>query len=420
MDRQLEKKRITPKRVIYGSTLVIFLGLILFALLNDDNTSELKVASNRLSIATVESGDFVEYYPFEATVIPKTSVFLDVEEGGTVDEILIEGGEPVTKGDLILRISNASLQRSSIDTETRLLENLDQIRNTQFNREQSQLILKDSLLDLSYQLDQLSKDKKRYDALVEVDGISRQEYDAISDKLIYLQQKKQLLEERMRQEEALSKQQLEQASRSIERLNTSLDLMSNILLSLEIRAPISGHLSNIDANLGERIAQGQRIGQIDLLDEFKLQAAVDEYYSYDITTGTTGHFELNDQSYQVSVSRVYSEVVNNEFLVDLEFVADKPADLRRGQTLNVELSFSEPKQSITVKKGGFYQQTSGRWVYLISEDGTSARKIMITSGKQNPQQVEVLEGLQPGDRIISSSYSFYNEADVLIFDEPIN
>jgi HlyD family secretion protein len=374
-----------------------------------------------MTTAEVRTGEFREYFPFDGRVEPKTTVYLDIEEGGRVEEIFVEGGQYVEEGDLILRFSNATLQRSSIDTETRLVENLNALRNTQINLAQNALVLRGQLLDLEYQILETEKTFKRYESIRDTGAVTKEAYERARDELGYLRDKRTLLLERIEQEERLSQSQLQQADISIDRLNVMLDLVSQIIDSLEVRAPISGFLSNIAADLGQNINRGQRIGQIDILDEYKISVSIDQYYISRVEVGTRGRFELDGRSYDVVIDKIFPEVdlASNTFKVDVAFAGDIPPNLRRGQRLTVEMSFGEPEQALMVARGGFYQQTSGRWVYLISEDRESARRVPIRLGRQNPRFVEVLEGLRPGDWIVTSSYEAFNESDELSFSEPI-
>jgi HlyD family secretion protein len=366
-------------------------------------------------------GEFREYYPFDATVEPVTSVYLDVETGGRVEQIFAEGGKFVNKGDLILRFSNASLQRSSIETESRLLENLDIQRNTMFTREQNILIQKENVLNLDYQISELERKYKRYRDLGDYSNvIPEEEFQRVRDELTYKKRQKELLEERIRQEERLSQIQLEQADKSIERLNKSMDLLARTVESLDVRAPISGYLSSIDAEVGQNIGPGKRIGQIDLLEKLKLRAGIDQYYITKVALGTKGKFTLEGNAYEVEVQKIYPEVKDDKLTVDMAFVGEMPAGIKRGQTLTVELDFSESGKSLVVPKGGFYNQTNGRWVYLVAEDRRSAYRTNIRTGRQNPRDVEILEGLREGDWIITSGYDSFNAVDTLVFPQPVD
>lgn len=422
MDRIIEKKKFPLSRLVLifgGGAFVIVLA---WMLMSQSGRTRLRIDATRITPAQVKYAEFQDYYPSSGWVEPETSVYLDVDSGGRVEEIFVEGGQFVHKGDPILRFSNVDLRRSLIDTETRLLENLDRQRNTQFTRTQSQLLLKEQLLDLEYQILDLEKKYKRYKALIDHDrnDISVEQYEAARDELEYRRGKRDLLKRRIQVEDQLGKQQLELANKSIKRLDVQLDLINQIVEGMEVKAPITGHLSSIDAEIGQNINKGQRIGQIDLLDKFKIRGEIDQYYLSRVNVGTMGKFELDGKTYAVAVKKIYPEVTENQFEFDMNFVGEPPPGLKRGQELTVELSFSEPSQSLMVTKGGFYQQTSGRWVYLISKDGKSARRTNIRLGRQNPRYVEILEGLKEGDWIITSGYDSYNEADELIFNEPLD
>lgn len=422
MDKVLEGKSRPASRLVLPVAAVAAFAALAYYVVERSGTSRLRVDPTRLTTARVEHGDFREYYPFDGTVEPVTSVYLDIDEGGRVEEIYLDGGQYVEKGDLILRFSNATLQRNSIDTETRLVENLNGLRNTQFNLAQNALLLKDALLDLDYRILELEKVYGRYEFLMSSESetdLSREQFERTADELAYLREKRRLLGERIEQEEILSRQQLEQAEQSIEQLTLSLELLNRIVDSLEVRAPVSGFLSSIDAQLGQNIPRGQRIGQIDQLDAFKIGVRIDQYYISRVQVGTPGRFDLDGESYAVTVDRIYPEVVNDAFLVDVAFDGAVPENLRRGQRLTVEMSFSEPTSSLMVARGGFQQQSGGRWVYLVSEDRSSAYRAPIRLGRQNPRYVEVLEGLKAGDWIISSSYDAFNEAEELTFTEPL-
>jgi HlyD family secretion protein len=422
MDRKLEKKGWSPARlalIIGGISLVLVLASLI---LNQSGKSSLRIDSSRITVSRVEQGQFLEYYPSSGWVEPETSYFLDVEQGGRADEILVEGGQYVNKGDLILRLSNVALQRQNIETEMRLMENLDRQQNTQFARTSNKLMMRESLQDLEYQILDLEKRYRRYKALTEqkTNDLSREQFEAVRDELAYRKNRRDLLKERIRIEDQLSEQQLELANKSIDRINVSLDLLNQIAASMDVRAPISGHLSSISAEIGQNILPGQRIGQIDLLDKFKLRVEIDQYYLNRVEIGTKGKLELNGKTYAVTVKKIYPEVLNNIFNVDMTFIDEPPTGLKRGQELTVELSFGEPSQSLMVSKGGFYQQTSGRWVYLITAEGKSAVRTDIRLGRQNPRHVEVLEGLHEGDWVITSGYDSFNAVDELIFNEGLD
>ena len=421
MDRAIQKQGWSRSRWLLIGAVTVVTVLAGWRIASRANGTHLQVDADRLTTGVVQEGDFLDYYPFDGTVQPATSVYLDIEGGGRVAQIFVEGGQHVEKGDLILRFENTTLRNTAIGTETQLLYNLDIQHETVFNRKQSTLLLRDTLLDLDYQILDLQKTFKRQDQVMQsaYPAFSVDTYEATRDKLKYLKDKRALLAERIRQEDELSTQELTQAKRSIDRLNTGLGLVNEIVESLNVRAPIAGWLSTIDAQVGQNIPAGQRIGQIDLLDKFKVRAKIDQFYISKVEIGTTGHIDLDGKTWPVTVQKIYPEVKDNAFEADVVFDGTGPEGLKRGQTLTVELTFGAPSHGLVVAKGGFYQQTSGRWVYLVSKDGRSARRANVRLGRQNPRQVEVLDGLRAGDRIITSGYDAYNESDELQFSEPI-
>lgn len=420
MDRAIEQEKWPLKRIIWIAGLVIIVVVVAYQMISTAGTSSLKVDSSRITTSTVTEGEFLDYYPFDGRIEPVTTVYLDMQEGGRVEEIYVEAGQYVEQGDLILRISNASLMRTTITTETSLLENLDRLSQTQFSRAQSKLSLTESLLNMDYQILEQEKQYARFVVLREQgSALSEEQFETVSDDLEYLIQKRELLKERIRQEDLLNEQQLATNEYSMERTRLSLEILAQIADNLNVRAPISGHISTIVAELGENLNNGRRIGQVDVLDSFKMNVNIDQYYLSKVEIGTTGNLTFNGQDYVAITTKIYPEVTNDQFSVDMEFLGEAPPELRRGQTLTVELSFSEPQQSLMVTKGGFYQRTGGRWVYLISEDGETARRVDLRLGRQNPRFVEVLEGLIEGDRIITSGYDTFNEVDELVFDQPI-
>lgn len=422
MDRTIEKKGWSTTRLTVGGLLGVVVLIVVWQFISRTGTSRLSVDPARLTTAQVRTGEFREYYPFDGTVQPAVSVYLDVEEGGRVEQVVDDGGQHVQKGDLILRFSNATLERSTIQTESQLLYNLDIQRGTQHDRAQNVNLLKETLLDLDHEiLDAQNKDH-RYAKLIK-DGnaaISQEQFETQHNQLQYLKDKRALMAERIREEDEASTREIAEAQKAIDSENTNLKMLQQIAKGLEVRAPISGELSTIDAQVGQNINAGQRIGQIDLLDKLKVNVSIDQFYISRVQVGTIGHVNLDGKTWDVKIQKVYPEVKSNAFSADAIFVGETPESLKRGQTLTIELTFSAPSRTLIVNKGSFYQETSGRWVYVLAKDGRSARKTQVRLGRQNPLQVEVLEGLTEGDRIITSGYDTFNSVDELQFTDSIN
>lgn len=421
MDRVIEKQGRPLLQWVFiglGALAAVFVIWLLFV---RTGSSRLRADSTRLNTAVVEKGQFREYYPFDASVQAANVVYLDVEQGGRVDKIFFKGGEHVEKGDLLMRFDNVSAQRNAIDTEIRLLETLDTYRNTEFNTATSNLQRRDTLLDLDHQLQDLEAKFKRYDALMKTPNspISVEQYETTRDQLKFLRSRRDIMAERFRQEEIMSANRLDLARRSIDRMNESRDLLNRSMEAMEVRAPVSGTLSTIDAEMGQNVPPGKRLGQIDEPGGFKLRTRIDQAYADRVQAGTVGHVTLDGQNWDVKVLKIFPEVKQNVFEADVVFTDKAPQSLKSGQTVTVELSFSSPTESLIVAKGSFYQHTAGRWVYLVAPDGKSAHRVDVKLGRQNPRQVEVIEGLREGDRIVASGYEGYNDIDELQFSEPI-
>ncbi len=421
MDEAIERDPLPLSKVLFIGAVGVVVVVLGWTILGGSNPTSLSIDSERVSVDQVRIGDFEEYIPVTGNVQPETTVYLDLQEGGIVEQIYIESGTKVRKGDIILGFSNTAVQKNNIDSETRLLENLNQLRNSKISLTEKNLLLKDQLLDLSFSIQELERTFERYELLnsQQNTNLSREKYESTRDQLAYLREKKALLEERIVQESRLRQQQSQQVDDSIERVDRSLAILSQIAESLELRAPIGGFLSSMNAEIGQNFQRGQRIGQIDQLDSFKVAATIDQYYIAKVSTGQEGTFEFGGQSFRLRIEKIYPEVNNDAFQVDLTFAGSGPAGIKRGQSLQIELSLSEAKTTNLVSKGGFYRYTNGRWVYRVSDDGSRAHRVDVVPGRQNPESFEVLEGLSVGDWIVSSSYEAFRDVDELVFEQPL-
>jgi HlyD family secretion protein len=423
MDKPIAARRWRPGQIALVAGLgIASLALISLTVANSGKT-RLSVDSQRLSVSQVRRGELEEYVPIDGRVQPSTSVFLDLAEGGIVEEIAVESGNPVKQGELILRFANNAAQKENIETETRLLENLNQLRNSKISLTTSSLVLQEQLLDVQYNIEDLQARYSRAEQLMksEQPPLSRQEFESLRDQLAYQRSKRKLLDERIRKESELERQQVAQIELSIARVNRNLDVLARIAESLAVRAPVDGQLSSLSAEVGQSFQRGARIGQIDQLDSFKVQADVDQYYISKVALGQTGKFEMDGRRYRLQVSKVYPEVAKDVFQVDMLFVGDVPPGIRRGQRLQIDLSLSESRVTNIIEKGGFYRHSNGRWAYRVAEDGRSARRTNVVFGRENPQSVEVIDGLEVGDWVITSSYEGLNDVDELkLGDDVIN
>ncbi|HMN46379.1 MAG TPA: HlyD family efflux transporter periplasmic adaptor subunit [Povalibacter sp.] len=378
------------------------------------------VKPERLSVAQVQRGEFHEYVPVNGTVLPSATVFLDLEEGGIVEHVYLQPGAMVKQGDLILSFSNNAVQKQNIEAETRLLENLNELRNSRYTLARSGLMLRQDLLDVEYEIQELQRTHQRYERLMSSRSaaLSREQYETSRDKLEYLQRKHALLEERIERETGLQQQQEAQIQSSMERVSRNLQVLSRIVDSLEVRAPVDGLLSALGAEQGQSFQRGERIGQIDQASGFKVRADVDQYYVSSVATGRISQFTFNGRVHELKIVKIYPEVRQEMFQADMEFVGAMPEGLKRGQKLQLQLSLSESRAATLVEKGQFTRATGGRWVYLLAPDGRSAVRTPVVLGRQNPQYVEVLEGLRPGDWIVTSSYENFGGVEEVALPEP--
>lgn len=421
MDKLIQKKKVVIQRKHIGFTVLLLSGMLYFSMAGS-GTSSLKVDPQRLSITEVRKGNFNEYIPVNGVVQPLETVYLDLLEGGIVEKISNQGGVMVQKGDLVLTLSNSTLQKQNIDSETRLLENLNNLRNSDIAATEQGLMLEEQLIALDFDIAEQKKRFNRFSTMQQnAPGVlSDEQYEAVRDQIEHLQDKRKVLLKRIEQGNILRQTQQQQIQTSIKLINNSLEVLQTIAKSLEVRAAIDGYLSFIDARVGQSFSQGTRIGQIDQLDSFKVQVNIDQYYISQVQIGQTGTFRFDGQDHEVKVAKIYPEVQNDTFRVDMTFINEAVKGIQRGQTLQINLRLSEMMQSTIAEKGGYFRQTNGRWVYKVAADGMSARRYTVVSGRQNPRYYEVLDGLVEGDRIITSSYEGFGDAEQLRFSISVN
>ena len=399
---------------------MVFLVVTGWVLLVQTNAT---VDATRIVVSQVRHGEFVEEIPVLGTVEPVKTVHLDAIEGGTVEEILAEDGSRVEKGDLILRLSNSSLLKETIGTESRLLENVNELRNTKMMLVEKSLLLRQERLDTAYRILELEKQAARYRAILARGGesVTEAEFESVTDELDYQRKRLEIVDQRIVQENELREQQMVQVDETAERVERNLATIQNILGYLDVRTPVSGNLSMQRIEVGQSIDKGTNIGQVDDLDAFKIRGEVDQHYAPRMAVGQQGRFEFDGETYDLSVEKVYPDVQNDIFEVDFDFVLDKaPVGLKRGQTVQVIVSLSKGRRSMMVDKGSFYRDTNGSWVYVVDSDGKAARRVNVRIGRQNLRHFELLDGLSVGDWVITSAYDTFNDADRLHFDTALD
>lgn len=413
MDRRVEKKTWPPKRIALVAAVVLFVALIAWALISQGGGRRLNVEADRLTISTVERGTFQEYVSVTGNALPLRTIFLDAVVGGQVEEKFVEEGAVVTAGQPLLRLSNDQLTLQTLGNESQITEQINNIRNTRLALDQNELALRQQLTQLEYDLTRLRREFERNRELFERRVIAEQEFDQIRDEYEYTQRRLDLTRQSYRQDSLARVAQLDQMDGQLARLQQNLTLVQQTTDNLVVRAPIAGQLTALDAEIGASKPAGSRLGQIDDLDGVKVRVPIDEHYIARVAPGQTGQTTVAGRNYALEVVKVFPEVVNGRFEVDMEFTGETP-DVRRGQSLRIRLELGDSTEALLLPRGGFFTTTGGNWVYVLEEDGDEAVRRPIRLGRQNPQFFEVAEGLQPGDRVVTSGYDTFGDADRLV------
>ncbi len=414
MDRKIEKKKWPVQRIALYSIALAAIAFFVQAIYKDTGTTRLNVETERLLIDTVNRGVFQEFIPVSGVVQPIKTVFLDAMEGGRVEELFVEDGAMVKKGQPILRLVNTDLQASYLNQEASLVSQINQIRSTSVMMEQQSLNLKEQSLDVDYRLDQLNKDLIRNTALFQDQVISKVEFERTEDEYEHLQRRRKMLNLTMQKDSLFGTMQNQQMDATVGLMKRNLEFAKQSLDNLLIKAPIEGQLSSLNKEIGELISRGENIAQIDLLTNFKVRARIDEFYISRIFLGQTGSFKFANDWYELIIKKIYPQVSNGAFEVDLVFTSTPPSTIKRGQTLSIKLSLSSEKEAMLLARGSFYQTSGGNWVYVINQETKTAHKKEIKIGKQNPNYYEILQGLNEGDVVITSSYENFNDKDELV------
>lgn len=415
VDREIESSFFTPKRIgliVVGVLVAAGLGYGVWSTATGGRV--LNVDREKVTVSTVEQGDFQEFIAVTGTAIPKETVYLGAVEGGRVEEIYLEEGAMVEDGEPILRLSNNDLRLQLARTEARLAEQRSGMQQMQMDMEQRRLRLQQDLAQIRNELRQLERQHERQQRLHEQDLISDEAYRETRDDLQYQRRRLELTRSAYRQDSLTYQSRLDQQREQRQRLDQRYETMQEAVESLTIRAPIDGQLTALNAELGQIIGAGTRVGQVDEVGRYELRAQIDEFYIERVQHGQTATTDaLGDTTRALTVKQVYPEVEDGRFEVDMAFESGSPPDLRRGQTVRLKLELGQPQQATLLARGGFYQSTGGNWAYVLTDDGKAAVRRPIRLGRQNPNHFEVLEGLEPGDKVITSSYDTFGDADRL-------
>ncbi len=415
MDRPIEKKKWTVRKILSISAIAVFLFFLVYLFFFRDKQSRLYVNKDQLSIAMVLEDKFQEFIPTDGVVYPKNTVYIDAVQGGIVEAVYVEDGAILKKGDPILKLMNANMELSTMEQETRMLDAINNLQNTKIQLEQSRFIREKEMADLTYRLQQARTDYERKKMLIENDVISRKDWEDSEREFLGLKRQIELSRELQKLDSVFAFTQINQINQSILRMGQNLELLRKTIENLNIKAPADGKLSSFSAEIGEIKQAGEHLAQIDMMDGYKLKARIDERYIARVFKGQPAEFDLNNQTYTLEISKIYTDVTNGTFEVDLLFVGEAPKNIKRGQTVQLRVIFSSATDAIIVKRGGFFQETGGNWIYVVDPSGEFATKRNISIGRQNTRYYEVKEGLDPGENVIVSSYSSFGGKDKLIF-----
>ncbi|HWV68239.1 efflux RND transporter periplasmic adaptor subunit [Chitinophaga sp.] len=415
MDRKLEKKFWNKKRILMigGGAAVVM--LLLYTLLFADHRATLNVEKDKITISTVKKGTFDVYIAVTAVVMPLKTIRLDAIEGGYVSRKYLEGGNMVKAGDSILRLDNQHMMMDFVNHETEIYRLRNELQNTRLSIRQQEFTMQQTISDIDAKIEAAQDLYDRNKQLVEEKIVARQEFNKNKFELEGLLRQKDIQLQSQKYQQDNAKMQITQLEGTLARTQRNLDLMRENLNSLVVRAPVSGQLSSIDVEVGSSITAGQNIGQIDDLNGFKLRADIDEHYVSQVFAGLKATFEFDGKSYDMMVTKVYPEIKSGRFQADMNFEKNMPEGIRRGQSSPIRLVLGKSAEAILLPLGGFFSDTGGNWVYVVDKSGNRAVKRNISLGRKNPLYFEVLEGLQPGDQVITSSYENFGNKDVLSF-----
>jgi len=414
MDRKIEKKGFLSRKTIwyllFGALMLTVLAIIIFG----DKSSKYNVDVSRITIEEVKHDVFQDYITVQGTVEPITTVYLDAVEGGRVEEILIDEGNMVKKGDVILRLSNNNLLLEITNGEAGVVRAINELRTVQLTMDQTRVRYKQQIIELETQVAQSKRLFENNKILYDQKHVSREEFDQSRENYNANKQLLTLVKENFRNDSITQSIQIRTMESSVQSMEESMRIIRRRLDNLNIKATVDGELATLNPEIGEVITYGTRVGTINILDSYKLRVDIDEHYIARIQKGLTGECDFASTPYTGVITKIYPEVQNGRFAVDMVFTEEVPAQIRIGQTSRIRLQLGESKEGVLLTKGGFYQTTGGQWVFVLDESEEFAVKRDISIGRQNPRYYEVLGGLEPGEKVIVSSYQNYADHDKLI------
>ena len=418
MDRPIEKKKgialIFSKKALpywFGGIMATFIISLIFR----DDASTLRVNGESLSISEVREGEFNDYIRLSGQVQPMTTIQVSPRESGIVEDILIEEGSKVQAGDIIIRLGNDDLDLEILNSEANLAEKENALRNTMIQMEQEKMQLSLNILELKTEVQRKERALKSQKRLFDDGLIGKEEYLRSEEDYLLFRKKLEVTIARAEQDSLYRNVQIKQMKESLENMKLNMQRIRMRKKHLEVKAPINGERGLLEVTLGEAISSGRKIGQINALDSYKIEALIDEHYIDRVSAGLSATFERQNETFDAVIRKVYPEVRDGKFKADFRFSGEQPHNIRTGQTYYLNLQLAQPEKAILIHRGTFYQKTAGKWIYVVAPEGGKAVKREIRIGRQNPQFYEVLEGLEPGEKVITSGYDNFGDNEVLIF-----
>lgn len=416
MDIIIEKKKGIQKKhlpYIIGTGLAI---LIILWLIFGNHASKMNVDSKKISIQEAISGEFNDYVRVNGQVLPINTIQLSAVEGGMVSEKLVEEGSNVRQGEIIIKLTNPMLNLNILDSEAQLAEKQNFLRNTQVSMEQERLSLKKEKLQLDMDVERKKRKYLQYKQLYTENLTSKEEFLQAKEDYEYAVDGRKLVVERQKQDSIYRGIQIKQMEESLHNMRQNLILVRQRVDNLNIKAPVDGQLGLLDVEIGQSVSSGGRVGQISVLSDYKIEASIDEHYIDRVKSGLEASFERQDKNFALRVRKVYPEVRDKQFKTDFIFVGERPNNIRTGQTYYINLQLGQPMEAIIIPRGAFYQTTGGQWIFVVTPDGKKAVRRKVSIGRQNPTYYEVISGLDAGEKVITSSYDTYGDAEELILE----
>jgi HlyD family secretion protein len=415
MDKRIEQRLITPQRVAVVVGALALIALTAYAYVRFGMNRTLSVGAERLTVSAVAYGTFHEYIPVTGNVVPRTTVYLDAIEGGQVTMVYVEEGALVTEGEPLVELKNTGLQLQVIGAEAQTIEQTNMLNNQRQNAEQQALRNEQSYFDNEYRLDVATRELARLRPLLGSGGATQKQIDDLEAEVAYRNNLQGTLQATRKLDQEYLATQIPRMQSALDALNRSLEITRSSLGNLLITAPISGQLTLLEANQGESKSPGQRIGQVDEVNAFKVSAFVDEFYLSRVAIGQVATVDIDREEYRLEVFKVYPDVRERQFEIDLQFMDDSPTQIRRGQTVRMRLEIGQPADTLVLANGAFYDDTGGQWVFVVDESGDFAERRAVRFGRRNPEGIEVLEGLSDGEEVITSSYESLMDFDRITF-----